>query len=57
MTAPEAARRLGIAGAEVYRLVFRGELDGGPADDGAVRISVRSVDRYLRLAEREPQRP
>ncbi len=57
MTAPEAARRLQIAGAEVYRLLFSGELDGGPVEDGAVYLTVRSVDRYLQLASPEPQRP
>jgi hypothetical protein len=49
ITVPEAARRLGLPGGDVYRLLFRGELDGGPAEDGAVYVSVASVDRYLSL--------
>ena len=44
---PEAARRLGIDGADVYRLLFAGELDGGPGEDGLVYVSEASVIAYL----------
>lgn len=53
VTVPEAARRLGLPGGQVYRLVFRGELEGGPAEDGAVYVSVASLERYL--AEHSPR--
>lgn len=39
------ARRLG---ADVYRLLFAGELDGGPGTDRLVYISEVSVDAYLK---------
>lgn len=44
---PEAARRLGIDGADVYRMLFVGELDGGPGRDGMVYFSEASIDAYL----------
>ena len=44
---PEAARRLGIDGADVYRLLFAGELDGGPGRDGMVYFDEASLDSYL----------
>jgi hypothetical protein len=44
---PEAARRLGLPGDEVYRLIFRGELLGGPGKGGAVYVSVASLEKYL----------
>lgn len=47
LRSPEVARRLGIAGADVYRLLFAGELDGGPGADGLVYISEASVEGYL----------
>lgn len=55
LTIPEAARRLGIPGDEVYRLIFRGELTGGPHEDGAVYVSGSSVDQYL--AQRSSGQP
>lgn len=51
LTVPEAARRLGLPGGEVYRLLFAGALEGGPAADGAVYISATSVERYLKLLD------
>lgn len=30
LTVPEVARRLGIDGGDVYRLIFSGRLAGGP---------------------------
>ena len=39
LRSPGVARRLGIDGADVYRLLFAGELDGGPGPDGLVYIS------------------
>lgn len=47
ITVPEAARRLGLPGGDVYRLLFRGALAGGPDKDGAVYVSAASVDEYL----------
>lgn len=44
---PEAARRLGIDGAEAYRMLFDGELDGGPGRDGMVYFDEASIDAYL----------
>lgn len=46
ITVPEAARRLGIPGDEVYRLVFCGALDGRPDLDGVVRVTTASLTRY-----------
>ncbi len=43
----EAARRLGIDGADVYRMLFAGELDGGPGRDGMVYFDEASIDAYL----------
>lgn len=45
--APEAAKRLGIRGRDVYRLIFAGELDGGPDEDGIVYVTEVSVQAYL----------
>lgn len=47
LTVPEAARRLGLAGGDVYRLIFDRALSGGPSHDGAVYVSAASVDAYL----------
>lgn len=44
---PEAAKRLGIDGADAYRMLFEGELDGGPGRDGLVYFDEASIDRYL----------
>ena len=43
----EVARRLGLDGADVYRLLFAGDLEGGPGSDGLVYFSEASVDAYL----------
>lgn len=42
-----AARRLEIDGADAYRMLFDGELDGGPGRDGLVYFDEASIDRYL----------
>lgn len=47
LRSPEVARRLGIDGADVYRLLFALELEGGPGTDGLVYISEASVGAYL----------
>lgn len=44
---PEAANRLGIDGADAYRMLFDGELDGGPGRDGLVYFDEASIERYL----------
>jgi hypothetical protein len=46
---PEVARRLGISGREVYDLIFAGQLDGRPNEEGVVVIAASEVERY-RLA-------
>jgi hypothetical protein len=43
----EAARRLGIDGADVYRMLFAGELAGGPGRDGLVYFDEASIDAYV----------
>lgn len=43
----EAAKRLGIDGADAYRLLFAGVLDGGPGRDGMVYFDEASIDAYL----------
>lgn len=46
LTVPVAARRLGLPGDDVYRLIFRGVLAGRPSEDGAVYVSSAAVDEY-----------
>ena len=46
ISVPEAARRLGIPGDDVYRLIFRGLLLGRPSSDGAVYVATASIDEY-----------
>ncbi len=47
LRSPDAARRLGIRGRDVYRMLFDGELDGGPGRDGMVYFDEASIDAYL----------
>ena len=47
LRSPEVARRLGLDGDDVYRLLFAGEIDGGPGRDGLVYFSEASVAAYL----------
>ncbi len=44
---PEAAKRLGLRGRDVYNLLFAGELDGGPGRDGMVYFDEASLEAYL----------
>lgn len=45
LTVPETARRLGIAGEDVYRMIFSGELGGSPdPDDGGVYVQVPTIE-------------
>ena len=44
---PEAAERLGIRGRDAYKMLFEGELDGGPSRDGMVYFDEASIDAYL----------
>lgn len=46
LRSPDAARRLGIRGRDVYRMLFDGELDGGPGGDGMVYFDEASVAAY-----------
>lgn len=48
LRSPEVAHLLGLSGEEVYRLIFAGELDGGPDREGIVQVTAASVDTYLR---------
>jgi hypothetical protein len=52
LSVPEVARRLGIAGEEVYEQIFSGELDGGPGPDGAVYVSTDALEAYERRTGR-----
>jgi hypothetical protein len=49
---PEVAQRLGVEGPDVYRLIFAGELDGQPDEDGIVGVTEASVARYLKAHAR-----
>jgi len=44
---PEAAERLGARGRDAYKMLFDGELDGGPGRDGMVYFDEASIDAYL----------
>jgi hypothetical protein len=57
MTVPEAARALGLPGGDVYRLIFDGELAGGPGTDGSVYVSATSVQQYLSAGSRSSSPP
>jgi len=46
VTTPEAGRRLGITGREIYDLIFAGELDGKPDSTGQVKIAASEIERY-----------
>ena len=48
LTVPQVARRLNLPGPEVYRLIFDGQLDGAPEDDGAVYVTDEAVAAYER---------
>ena len=47
LRSPDVARRLGLDGPDVYRLLFAGELEGGPGRDGLVYFAEASVESYL----------
>lgn len=47
ITTTEAARRLRATPADVYRLIFAGELPGKPDADGIVRIREQAVTDFL----------
>jgi hypothetical protein len=47
LRSPAVARQLGLGGDDVYRLLFAGELEGGPGRDGLVYFSAASVAAYL----------
>jgi hypothetical protein len=42
------AKLLGVTVDDVYRLIFNGELDGQPDDEGIVYMNRSSVDAYRR---------
>ncbi|MCJ7437817.1 MAG: hypothetical protein MUP97_08665 [Acidimicrobiia bacterium] len=45
-TTTEAARQLDLRPQDIYRLVFAGELEGHPDDDGVVRIDEHAIAGY-----------
>ena len=47
LTTPEAARRLGIDVRDVYNLIFRGALRGGPDRRGCVVVDADAVEQLL----------
>lgn len=53
VSVPEAARRLGLRGSEVYRLIFEGELDAVPTLHEGVRVPVAALERWV-ARYREP---
>lgn len=66
LRSPEVARRIGLEGDDVYRLLFAGALDGGPGRDGLVYFTEASVNAYLerhgygivsKTLAREPRQP
>ena len=50
LTIPEVARRLGLPGPDVYQLIFSGQLEGGPDQDGAVHVTSEALATYQRKA-------
>lgn len=48
LTVPQVARRLNLPGPDVYRLIFEGQLAGGPEDDGGVYVTEEAVVAYER---------
>ena len=54
VSVPEAARRLGMRGSEVYRLIFEGELDAVPTLHEGVRVPVAALERWLAEHDAEP---
>lgn len=57
LTVPEVARRLGMDGGDVYRLVFRRALSGRPGPDGVVYVTAKSVDDYLVILSSQDTEP
>jgi hypothetical protein len=51
LTIPDVARRLGVPGLDVYQLIFSGQLEGGPASDGAVYVTDEAMADYERHLE------
>jgi hypothetical protein len=48
LSVPEVARQLSMDGADVYELIFAGELEGGPDSDGAVFVTEAALADYER---------
>lgn len=57
VSVPEAARRLGMRGSEVYGLIFDGQLDAEPTLTEGVRVSVASLERWLAERPDGPSAP
>jgi hypothetical protein len=49
---PEVARRLGIDGAEVYRLISEGELAAGKGPDGLVYVTEAALADFAASSAR-----
>lgn len=56
LTVPAAARRLGLPGEEVYRLIFAGHLDARRGPDGAVVLTAETVEGHLARRSADPDR-
>ncbi|MBW3664476.1 MAG: helix-turn-helix domain-containing protein [Actinobacteria bacterium] len=48
LSAVEVARRLGVEVSHVYRLIFAGDLRGGPTSERVVRVRESDLQAYLR---------
>jgi hypothetical protein len=48
LSVPEVARRLKLAGPDVYELIFEGQLAGAPEDDGGVYVTEEAIVAYER---------
>lgn len=47
VSVPKAARMLGMNGGELYRMIFRGELEAMPTREHGVLVPVEAVRRLV----------
>lgn len=57
LTVPEVARLLEMPGPEVYRLIFAGEIAGGPDRDGGVYVTSEALAAFQRKTGLPISRP
>ena len=50
LSVPEAARLLDMDGGELYRMIFRGELEATPTREHGVRVPAEAVRRLMEQA-------